>query len=144
MMPDQISFPALVDEAAVKEFSAHLLDLVGFLQTELHRLSGVDSSLVGSSYGVLMEIYGLRTRAYILLNDSKSHVVGALGFSQGELISMLDRISAVVRAIGSLKVLASLVMSIATFTVSLGEGKVKVVNFLFKEICDELIGCEGG
>lgn len=141
-MSDQGSLVALVDEKLVREFSSRLLDLAGVLQAALHHLSGVDKSFAGAGYGVLMEVYSLRTRAYILLNDSSSHVVKSLDFSQHDLLSLFDRVSIVVRSLKSLKVVNSIVVSVATFTVSLGEDRARIVNFLFKSLCDDVAGWE--
>lgn len=129
---------ALSDEASIKEFSHWLLELVGCMQAALHQLSTVDKLFAGSGYGVLMEVYGLRTRAYILLNDSENHVVNSLDFSQGDLLSLLDRISRVVPFVDSLKIASSIVLSVATFTVSLGEDRSKIINFLFRSLCDDV------
>ncbi|WP_147264241.1 hypothetical protein [Pseudomonas aeruginosa] len=137
-MSDQGSLSALVDERSVKEFSSRLLDLAGLLQAKLHHLSGFDRSFAVSGYGVLMEVYGLRTRAYILLNDSGSHVVDSLGFSQDELVSLFDRVAVAVRSLENLTAVHSIVISVATFTMSLGADRGKVVNFLFESLCDDV------
>jgi len=137
-MSDQDFLSALAGEVSVREFSSRLLELVGVLQATLHHLSEVDRSFAGAGYGVLMEVYGLRTRAYILLNDSGNHVVNFLEFSQRDLLSLFDRISKVVRMVNSLKVASSIVVSVATFTVSLGEDRAKIVNFLFRTLYDDV------
>jgi len=137
-MSDQEFFPALANADSVKEFSSRLLELVGVFQAALHNISEADRAFAGSGYGVLMEVYGLRTRAYILMNDPGSHIVNSLEFSQDEMLSLFDRISSVTRAISSLKIAGAMVLSVATFTVSLGEGRDKVVNFLFKMLCDDV------
>ncbi len=93
-----------------------------------------DKAFAGSGYGVLMEVYGLRTRAYILMNDSGNHVVNSLDFSQEEMLSVFDRISKVARVIDSLTVASSMVLSVATFTVSLGKDRARIVNFLFNAL----------
>lgn len=85
-----------------------------------------------------MEVYGLRTRAYILLNDSGNHRVDSLNFSQRELLSLFDRISEVVRKVTSLKFASAIVVSVATFTVALGEDRAKIVNFLFGALNDDV------
>lgn len=138
MKSEQGSLPALADEKSIKEFSSWLLELAGSLQATLHQLSAVDKLFTGSGYGVLMEVYGLRTRAYILLNDSANHIVNSLDFSQGDLLLLFDRVSRVVPAVSSLKIASSIVLSVATFTVSLGEDRSKIVNFLFRSFCDDL------
>lgn len=141
-MLNQNFFPALANEGSVKEFSTRLLELVGVFQAALHNISETDRAFAGSGYGVLMEVYGLRTRAYILLNDSESHVVNSLGFTQDEMLSLFDRVSSVARVVSSLKIASAMVLSVATFTVSLGEGRGKVVNFLFKMLCDDVVEWE--
>ncbi|WP_217474364.1 hypothetical protein [Stutzerimonas stutzeri] len=137
-MSDQEFFPALANAGSVKEFSSRLLELVGVFQAALHNISENDRAFAGSGYGVLMEVYGLRTRAYILMNDPESHIVNSLEFSQDEMLSLFDRISGVTRTMNSLKVASAMVLSVATFTVSLGEGRDKVVNFLFKMLSDDV------
>ncbi|MBA1184137.1 hypothetical protein [Stutzerimonas stutzeri] len=137
-MSDQEFFPALANADSVKEFSSRLLELAGVFQAALHNISEADRAFAGSGYGVLMEVYGLRTRAYILMNDPESHIVNSLEFSQDEMLSLFDRLSSVTRAITSLKIAGAMVLSVATFTVSLGEGRDKIVNFLFKMLCDDV------
>ncbi|WP_395505528.1 hypothetical protein [Ectopseudomonas hydrolytica] len=133
-MSDQEFFPALANAGAVKEFSSRLLELVGVFQAALHNISEADRTFAGSGYGVLMEVYGLRTRAYILMNDPESHIVNSLEFSQDEILSLFDRVSSVTRAINSLKIASAMVLSVATFTVSLGEDRARIVNFLFNAL----------
>lgn len=137
-MPGRDYMLALTDEKSVREFSSRLLDLVGVFQAELQRLSVSDSSFPVSGYGVLMEVYGLRTRANILLHDAGNHIVDSLGFSQSDLLSLFDRIFRAIPFATNLRAASSLVLSVAIFTVSLGEGKARVVNFLYKELCDEV------
>ncbi|MGU2390857.1 hypothetical protein ACSEOD_03330 [Pseudomonas aeruginosa] len=137
-MSDQVFFPALANAESVKEFSSRLLELVGVFQTALHNISETDRAFASRGYGVLMEVYGLRTRAYILMNDPGSHIVNYLDFSQHEMLSLFDRVYSVVRAINSLKVVSSMVLSVATFTVSLGEDRAKTVNFLFNALCHDM------
>lgn len=133
-MSEQLASRALSDRLLVKEFSSRLLDLVGIFHAELQNISMADKAFAGSGYGVLMEVYGLRTRAYILMNDSGNHVVNSLDFSQEEMLSVFDRISKVARVIDSLTVASSMVLSVATFTVSLGEDRARIVNFLFNAL----------
>ncbi|MCY1367987.1 hypothetical protein D9M69_549450 [compost metagenome] len=85
-----------------------------------------------------MEVYGLRTRAYILMNEPGRHIVNSLNFSQQEMLSLFDKVSGAVLVANNLKIVSSMALSVATFTVSLGEDKAKVVNFLFKSLCDDV------
>ncbi|RRW10719.1 hypothetical protein EGJ71_18635 [Stutzerimonas stutzeri] len=133
-MSEHLASRALSDRLLVKEFSSRLLDLVGIFHAELQNISMADKAFAGSGYGVLMEVYGLRTRAYILMNDSGNHVVNSLDFSQEEMLSVFDRISKVARVIDSLTVASSMVLSVATFTVSLGKDRARIVNFLFNAL----------
>ncbi|MDC3993168.1 hypothetical protein KGZ01_18230 [Pseudomonas aeruginosa] len=135
--------PALNDMGSVKEFSSTLLELVGNFQSTLHRLSETDKSFANSGYAVLMEVYGLRTRGYILLNDSGNHVVNSLGFSQGELLNLFERIKVVAQDASTLKMANAIVLSVATFTVALGEDRNKVVDFLFDTLCNDVSDWEG-
>lgn len=137
-MSGQNYLPALTDASSVKEFSSRLLELVGVFQAALHRISEVDRAFAGRGYGVLMEVYGLRTRAYILMNDPGSHMVNSLTFSQHEMLSLLDRVSSVARVANDLKIASSMVLSVATFTVSLGQDRAKVVSFLFETLSDDV------
>jgi len=89
-MSDQEFFPALANADSVKEFSSRLLELAGVFQAALHNISEADRAFAGSGYGVLMEVYGLRTRAYILMNDPESHIVNSLEFSQDEMLSLFE------------------------------------------------------
>lgn len=137
-MPDQEFLPALANEDSVKEFSSRLLELVGVFQAALHSISETDRAFASSGYGVLMEVYGLRTRAYILMNEPGRHIVNSLNFSQQEMLSLFDKVSGAVLVANNLKIVSSMALSVATFTVSLGEDKAKVVNFLFKSLCDDV------
>ncbi|KAB0549072.1 hypothetical protein F7R01_16780 [Pseudomonas argentinensis] len=141
-MSEKFSSRALSDQFLVKEFSSWLLSFVGESQAALQSVSVADKSFAVSGYGVLMELYGLRTRAYILMNDPGAHVVSCLDFSQEEMLSLFDRVSSVVRTTSTLKSASAMVLSVATFTVSLGEGRGKIVSFLFKTLCDEVSGWE--
>lgn len=132
------TFRALANEASVKEFSVHLLGLADTSQKALHRLAESDSNFVASAYGILVEVYGLRTRAYTLMNDSANHVVDSLEFSQANLLELMERVSHLIKLAGSHSVANSLVVSMATFSISLSRDKAKVVNFLFQSICDDL------
>lgn len=129
---------ALANETSVKEFSVHLLGLADTSQKALHRLAESDSNFVVGAYGILVEVYGLRTRAYTLMNDSANHVVDSLEFSQTNLLELMGRVSHVVKLAKSHSVANSLVVSMATFSMSLSRDKAKVVNFLFQSICDDL------
>ncbi len=137
-MSMQGSLPALIDECAVREFASKLLGLAADLQASLHRLSSGDKSFTNVGYGLLMEVYGLRTRSHVLSNDSVNHVVNALCFSQCDLLSLFDRVSRVAIFVDDLRVATSMVLSVATFTVSLGVDRAKVVNFLFEALCGEV------
>ncbi|RRW01106.1 hypothetical protein EGJ30_20725 [Stutzerimonas stutzeri] len=68
------------------------------------------------------------------MNDPESHIVNSLEFSQDEMLSLFDRVSSVTRAINSLKIASAMVLSVATFTVSLGEDRARIVNFLFNAL----------
>ena len=142
-MSERNYLSALKDEECVRAFSARLLDLTGVLQMALQRLSGTDKSFANIGYSVLTEVYGLRTRSYMLLNDSGGHTVGSLSFSQYDLLSLFDRITRVVCNANDLGVVRSVVLSVATLAVSLGEGREKSVDFLFKVLCDDISGWEG-
>lgn len=137
-MSDQDFLPALANENSVREFSSRLLELAGVFQAVLHNLSETDRAFATAGYGVLMEVYGLRTRAYILMNDPENHTVDSLGFSQREMLSILDKVSSVAPLANRVSVVGSMVLAVATFTVSLGADRAKVVNFLFKTLCDDV------
>ncbi len=137
-MSDMTTSRALANEASVKEFSVHLLDLAGTAQKALHRLAESDSNSVAYAYGILVEVYGLRTRAYTLINDSANHIVDSLEFSQTNLLDLMGRVSHVIKLAKSHSVANSVVVSMATFSISLSRDKAKVVNFLFQSICDDL------
>ncbi|HEJ4559940.1 TPA: hypothetical protein SL556_002034 [Pseudomonas aeruginosa] len=129
---------ALVDAKSIKEFSSLLLELVGNFQSALHRLSESDGAFAGSGYAILMEVYGLRTRGYILLNDPGSHAVDSLSFSQKDLLSLFGRIKNVVLSVSTLRTANAIILSVATFTVALGADRAKIVNFLFDALCDDV------
>lgn len=140
-MSDQDFLPALANEDSVREFSSRLLELAGVFQAVLHNLSETDRAFATAGYGVLMEVYGLRTRAYILMNDPGNHIANSLGFSQQEMLSILDKVSSVVPLANRVSVVGSMILFVATFTVSLGEDRAKVVDFLFKTLCDDVDEC---
>lgn len=143
MEVDYGSTVALASTESVKRFSSLLLELVGDLQSALQRLSEVDRSFTSSGYAILMEVYGLRTRSYILLNDPASHVVSSLSFTQQDLLDLVGRLKGMARNADDLKVVNAIVLSIATFTVALGDGRDSVVNFLFDSLRCDVSAWEG-
>ena len=143
-MTNEESFaPALATVESVKEFSASLLQAADVYQRALHRISINDLAFADSGYTVLTEVYGLRNRAYVLQNDAENHIVANLSFTQRDLVEIISRAAKAVNDAVSLKRLQSIVLSIATFAVSLGEDRAKVVEFLYESLRLDILDLEG-
>ncbi|TWI49641.1 hypothetical protein IQ22_03964 [Pseudomonas duriflava] len=125
---------ALVSIETVKEFSSELIVLANVFQDELQRISRIDCEAAERSYGVLMEIYGLRTRANILFNDAVHHTVEGLDFTQQELMGLVEQVKYLMPSITTIKTANTIILSVATFSVALGEGRGKVVKFLMDNL----------
>lgn len=142
MTDDESVAPALANAECVKEFSASLLQAADAYQRALHRISINDLAFADFGYTVLTEVYGLRNRAYVLQNDAENHIVANLRFTQRDLVNLISRAAKTVNDAVSLKRLQSIVLSIATFTVSLGEDRAKVVEFLYESLRLEILDLE--
>ena len=142
MTNEQSAAPALATVECVKEFSASLLQAADAYQRALHRISINDLAFADSGYTVLTEVYGLRNRAYVLQNDAANHIVTNLNFTQRDLVDLVSRAAEAANVAVSLKRLQSIVLSIATFTVSLGEDRAKVVEFLYESLRSVILDLE--
>lgn len=140
---ENLSAPALSSIANVKEFSMRLLETAAAFQAALHRLSITDTAFADSGFAVLAEIYGIKARAFGLQNDPDNHVLSGLGFTQTDLLTLFDGVKEKTahHAI-SLRALRSIVVSVATFSVSLGEGREKVVEFLYGALGRDIFALE--
>ncbi|UPQ83624.1 hypothetical protein M0M42_04235 [Pseudomonas knackmussii] len=142
MANEQSAAPALATVECVKEFSASLLQAADAYQRALHRISINDLAFADSGYTVLTEVYGLRNRAYVLQNDAVNHIVTSLHFTQRDLVDLVSSAAKAATDAVSLKRLQSIVLSIATFTVSLGEDRAKVVEFLYESLRSDILDLE--
>lgn len=89
-------------------------------------------------YGMLIEEYGLRARAAILRNNAKQHVVDNCKVSQERLYRCLGATAQQVLTIPGAAQLRSVVASVNTLCVGISPGKGHVVDFLVKELEDDL------
>ncbi|WP_338523598.1 hypothetical protein NUH87_28360 [Pseudomonas batumici] len=130
--------PALASDACVKEFSEVILHLSMAFQEALRRLAGQDEAFPSEGYGMLTEAYGLRTRANILYLAPSTHTVQALSFSQTTLLVKLEEVLDLLSAVIDLHTVNSILVSVMTIASALGEGRAKVVEFLFETLCADL------
>ncbi|MBC8648386.1 hypothetical protein GYM54_01360 [Pseudomonas sp. MTM4] len=142
MANEESGTPALATVECVREFSASLLQAADAYQRALHRISIDDLAFADSGYTVLTEVYGLRNRAYVLQNDAANHIVANLSFTQRDLMDLISRAAKAVNDAVSLKRLQSIVLSIATLTVSLGDDRAKVVEFLYESLRSDILDLE--
>lgn len=134
-----LSDPALSSIASVKQFSMSLLETAAAFQAALHRLSATDTAFADSGFAVLTEICGIKARAFVLQNDPANHALSGLGFSQSDLLALFDDvIEQSAHPAMPLSILRSIVVSVATFSVSLGEGREAVVDFLYTTLIREI------
>ena len=130
--------PALASDASVKEFSEVILHLSMAFQEALRRLAGQDEAFPSEGYGMLTEAYGLRTRANILYLTPSTHVVQGLNFSQAAMLGKLEEILNCLSDVTVLRTVNSILVSVITIASALGEGRAKVVEFLFETLCVDL------
>ncbi|QTH15068.1 hypothetical protein C4C32_03935 [Pseudomonas corrugata] len=130
--------PALASDASVKEFSEVILHLSMAFQEALRRLAGQDEAFPSEGYGMLTEAYGLRTRANILYLTPSTHVVQRLNFSQTAMLGKLEEVLNCLDVITDLHTINSILVSVITIASALGEGRAKVVEFLFETLCTDL------
>ena len=89
-------------------------------------------------YGLLIEEYGLRTRAGILRNSAKAHVIENASVNHSDLIQLLRSSAETIGKIDDLLQLTRLTTTISTLCVSINPGKGHVVDFLVRELQDDL------
>lgn len=142
MLNERPSSQALASIEAVREFSESLLKAANAFQSALHNISKTDMAFGDAGYGVLMEVYGIRTRAYLLQNDASNHIVCGLTFTQHDLLDMSMRAAKVAEVATTLKQVRSIVLSVATFSVSLGADRAKVVGALYEFLMDDIFALE--
>lgn len=131
-------FTALRSEINVKEFSEQILHLSMAFQEALRRLAGQDQAFPSEGYGMLTEAYGLRTRANILYLTPSTHVVQDLSFTQATLLEKFEEIMNCLDNAVDLHVVNAMLVSVITIASALGEGRAKVVDFLFETLCSDL------
>jgi len=138
-----LSDPALSSIANVKQFSMSLLETAAAFQAALHRLSATDTAFADSGFAVLTEIYGIKARAFVLQNDPANHALSGLDFPQSDLLALFDDVTEkITHPAMSLSLLRSIVVSVATFSVSLGEGREAVVDFLYSILKRDILAIE--
>lgn len=89
-------------------------------------------------YGLLVEEYGLRTRAGILRNDAATHVVGNAVVEQEQLVKVLAEAGAVLTGLAHLSQIRSLIAVVSALCVGISPGKGRIVDFLAKELDSDL------
>jgi len=129
---------ALASETSVKEFSEVILHLSMAFQETLRRLSGQDEAFPSEGYGMLTEAYGLRTRANILYLTPSTHVVKGLGFSQATMLEKFEEILNCLSDVMDLHTVNAILVSVITIASALGDGRAKVIEFLFQTLCVDL------
>ncbi|MEQ6928837.1 hypothetical protein [Pseudomonas mosselii] len=129
---------ALASEVSVKEFSELILHLSMAFQEALRRLAGQDAAFPSEGYGMLTEAYGLRTRANILYLTPSTHVVQGLNFTQSTMLEKFEEVLSCLGNVKDLHVVNSMLVSVLTIASALGDGRAKVVEFLFDNLCCDL------
>ncbi|MFK0093563.1 hypothetical protein [Pseudomonas sp. NPDC090592] len=129
---------ALANEVSVKEFSELILNLSMAFQEALRRLAGQDEAFPSEGYGMLTEAYGLRTRANILYLTPSTHVVQDLSFTQATMLEKFGEILSCLGNATNLHVVNVMLVSVLTIASALGDGRAKVVEFLFETLCSDL------
>ncbi len=102
-----------------------------------HKLRHLTERFTGSTervYGLITEEYGLRTRLGILRSDSKNRTVDGVAVSQSELVDLLGRTAAFIKASDSIDRIAFVVISVSVLCVSTFPGKSDTVNFLIRRL----------
>ncbi|MCS4065205.1 hypothetical protein [Pseudomonas putida] len=129
---------ALANEVSVKEFSELILHLSMAFQEALRRLAGQDKAFPSEGYAMLTEAYGLRTRANILYLTPSMHVVQDLNFTQAIMLEKLEEVLSCLGNVTDLHVVNAMLVSVITLASALGDGRAKVVGFLFETLCCDL------
>lgn len=115
-----------------------------FVADALHKRLNSRSLTQGNSepsdglYGLLIEEYGLRTRAGILRNSAKAHVIDNASTDHSDLILLLRSSAETIGKIDDLRQLTRLTTTISTLCVSINPGKGHVVDFLVGELQNDL------
>lgn len=89
-------------------------------------------------YGLLIEEYGLRTRAGILRNSAKAHLINNANTNHSDLLQLLRSSAETIGKINDLLQLTRLTTTISTLCVSINPGKGHVVDFLVNELQGDL------
>lgn len=129
---------ALASEVGVKEFAELILHLSMAFQEALRRLAGQDEAFPSEGYGMLTEAYGLRTRANILYLTPSTHVVQDLSFTQAAMLEKFEEVLSCLGNVTDLHTVNAMLVSVITIASALGEGRAKVVGFLFETLCCDL------
>lgn len=129
---------ALASEDSVKEFSELILHLSMAFQEALRRLAGQNAAFSSEGYGMLTEAYGLRTRANILYLTPSTHVVKDLNFTQATMLEKFEEVLSCLGSATDLYIVNSMLVSVLTIASALGDGRAKVVGFLFESLCCDL------
>lgn len=137
LVPTDVS-PALACNACIKEFSEIILHLSIAFQDALKRLAEKDEAFPSDGYGMLTEAYGLRTRANILYLTPSTHVVLELSFTQAHMLKKFEELLKFISDVVDMRTINSLLVSVVTIASALGEGRAKVVEFLFETLCRDL------
>lgn len=85
-------------------------------------------------FGLLIEEYGLRTRAGILRNSASQYVVTGARTEQEELERCLDLIAQKIGNVPDLVDLRSILASVSTLCVGISPGKSHVIDFLVADL----------
>lgn len=115
-----------------------------FVADALHKRLNSRSLTQGNSepsdalYGLLIEEYGLRTRAGILRNSAKAHVINNSSVDHSDLIQLLRKSAETISKIDDLLPLTRLTTTISTICVGINPDKGHVVDFLVNELQEDL------
>lgn len=122
---------------AVAERFFHVADL---LHRRLNAGLGSGASIVPPAelYSLLVEEYGLRARAAILRNHATAHTVSNTSVDQESLLTVLNEAGEAIGRINRLDQLRSVIAGVSTLCVGISPGKGPVVDFLLKQLQEDL------
>ncbi len=134
--------PALSNADQVREVAHNFFRIADLLHRRLNAgpTQSAEASASTDLYRLLVEEYGLRSRAAILLNDAGAHIINNATLSQQALLELLANSGVYISQEPSPQRLRSLVASVNTLCAGISPGKGHVIDYLAKELRQDLRG----
>lgn len=132
--------PALSNVSDVQVVAERLLGIADLLHRFLKDRAISNGTLwpLTDLYRLLIEEYGLRARAKLLCNDSAAYVVDNATTEQARLVAVLDLASETIVRLNHIAQFRSLIAVMTTMCVGFSTGKGCVVDFLVRELDEQL------